>query len=125
MKQHKFLWMLGLMGLAVAVLLLSGCAAGTTGVSAQDSGQNRMESLLIQAGFEIFPESHPECQRVCQKIPPEQFVPHKKDDKTVYTYFSPGSKHLYVGDEAAYQLFINLAVLKGPEPTKPSCGCAE
>ncbi len=124
MKQRKFLWMLGLMGLTIAVLLLSGCATGTTGASARNSGQDRMESLLIRAGFEILPESHPKCQQVCQKIPPEQLVAHKKDDKTVYVYFSPGSKHLYVGDEAAYQRFINLAVLKSPEPAKP-CGCAK
>ena len=33
-----------------------------------------------------------------------------------YGYYSPGSRLLYLGDEAAYQRFINLAVIQNLEP---------
>ena len=50
-------------------------------------------------------------------MPPEQLVPKKKGDKTLYAYFAPGTQR-YVGDEAAYQRFINLAVMQNLEPRR-------
>jgi hypothetical protein len=38
-------------------------------------------------------------------------VPHRKGDKLLYAYVTPDAKRLYAGNEAAYQRFINLAVL--------------
>ena len=52
------------------------------------------------------------------KMPPEQLVPQKKGDKMAYAYFAPGTQRLYVGDEAAYQTFINLAVQQSLEPRR-------
>lgn len=118
MKRQKILGMRWLLGLAAIGLLLGGCAAGTAGGPTQASAPSRMEQMLVQAGFKIFPENSPKCQAVCQKLPPEQLVPEKKGDKMVYAYFAPGTQRLYVGDEAAYQRFINLAVMQNLEPRK-------
>ncbi len=118
MRRQKILWMGWLMGMTALFLLLSGCAAGPAAGPTSTAAPSGMEELLAQAGFTILPESSPKCQEVCKSLPPEQLVPHKKGDKMVYAYFSPGTKRLYVGDEAAYQRFINLAVMQNLEPRK-------
>ena len=118
MRRRKILWTRWLLSMVALSFWLSACAAGTTGGPSQAAAPSSMEELLIQAGFEIFPESSPKCQRVCQTMPPEQLVPEKKGDKMLYAYYAPAAKRLYVGDEAAYQRFINLAVLKSLEPRK-------
>ena len=51
-------------------------------------------------------------------MPPEQLVPEKKGDKMSRAYYAPGTHLLYVGDEAAYQNFINLAVMQNLEPRR-------
>lgn len=112
MKRQKILWMRWLLGLTVLSFLLSGCAAGTSTGTSQAPAPSRMEDLLVQAGFKVFPENSPKCQKICQKLPPGQLVPHKKGDKTIYAYVSPETKRLYGGDEAAYQRFIDLAVMQ-------------
>ena len=93
----------------------------TAGGPTQASAPSRMEQMLVQADFKIFPENSPKCQAVCQKLPPEQLVPEKKGDKMAYAYYAPGTQRLYVGDEAAYQNFINLAVMQNLEP-RQACG---
>jgi hypothetical protein len=118
MKRQKILGMRWLLVMAALGLLLGGCAAGTAGGPTQVAAPSGMEQLLVQAGFKIFPENSPKCQAVCQKLPPEQLVPQKKGDKMAYAYFAPGSQRLYVGDEAAYQNFINLAVMQNLEPRR-------
>ena len=114
MKRQKILGMRWLLGIAALALLLGGCAGGPT----QSSAPSRMEDMLATAGFKIFPENSPRCQAVCQKLPPEQLVPQKKGDQMAYAYYAPGAKLLYVGDEAAYQRFINLAVMQNLEPRR-------
>jgi hypothetical protein len=118
MKRRKILGLKWLMGMVAVSFLLSGCAAGTASGPTQAAALSRMEQMLVQAGFKIFPENSPKCQAVCQKLPPEQLVPHKKGDKLLYAYFASGTKRLYVGDEAAYQRFINLAVMQNLEPRR-------
>ena len=118
MKRQKVIGMRWLLGMLALGLLLGGCAAGSAGGPTQAAAPGRMEQLLVQAGFKILPESSPKCQRVCSKMPPEQLVPEKKGDKMVYAYFAPGTQRLYVGDEAAYQNFINLAVMQNLEPRR-------
>ena len=118
MKRQKMLGMRWLLGMLALGLLLGGCAAGSAGGPTQASAPSGMEQLLVQAGFKIFPQDSPKCQVVCSKLPPEQLVPQKKGDKMAYSYFSPGSQRLYIGDEAAYQNFINLAVVQNLEPRR-------
>jgi len=112
MKRQKILWMVWLMGLAVLAFLLSGCAAGPAASPTQTSGPDRMEGLLVQAGFKLIPESNPRRQAICQKLPAGQICPHQKGDQMLYGYVVPGTQRLYVGDQAAYQRFINLAVMQ-------------
>jgi len=116
MRRRRILWARWLLSMVALSFWLSACAAGTAGGPSQAAAPSSMEELLAQAGFEIFPESSPKCQQVCQKMPPEQLVPEKKGDKMLYAYFAPATQRLYVGDEAAYQRFIDLAVLKSVEP---------
>jgi hypothetical protein len=120
MRRRKILWARWLMSMAVVSFLLSGCAAGPAAGPAtgptQAPATSRMEQMLVQAGFKLFPETSPDCQAVCRKLPSGQLVPHKKGDQMVYAYVSPDAKRLYAGDEAAYQRFINLAVVQNLEP---------
>jgi hypothetical protein len=118
MKRQKILAMRWLLVMAALGLWLGGCAAGTNGGSTQVAAPSSMEQMLVQAGFKIFPENSPKCQAVCRKLPPEQLVPQKKGDQMAYAYYAPGTHRLYVGDEAAYQTFINLAVQQSLEPRK-------
>lgn len=117
MERRKMIGVRWLLGMAAIGLLLGGCAAGSAG-STQASAPSRMEEVLVQADFKVFPANSPKCQAVCQKLAPEQLVPQKKGDKMAYAYFAPGTQRLYVGDEAAYQRFINLAVMQNLEPRR-------
>ncbi len=116
MKRRKMLWARWLLSMVVVSFILSGCAAGTAGGPTQVAAPSGMEEMLVQAGFKILPEDSPRCQKVCRTMPPEQLVPEKKGDKMVYAYYAPGTHRLYVGDEVAYQTFINLAVQQSLEP---------
>lgn len=118
MKRRKVFWARWLLSMIAVSFLLGGCAAGTAGGPTQAAAPSGMEGMLVQAGFKIFPENSPKCQAVCKKMPPEQLVPHKKGDQMAYAYFAPGTQRLYVGDEAAYQRFINLAVMQNLEPRR-------
>jgi hypothetical protein len=118
MKRQKMIGMRWLLVMAAIGLLLGGCATGTAGSPTQVSASSGMEQLLVQAGFKIFPENSPKCQAVCRKMTPEQLVPQKKGDQIAYAYYAPGTQRLYVGDEIAYQTFINMAVQQNLEPRK-------
>jgi hypothetical protein len=91
-----------------AVALLTGVAAG----SAQAAPAGNVELLLLKAGFETVPNEHPLCEGVCKTLTPGQLVPYTKAGKKVYAYLSPETNRLYVGNEAEYQRFINMAVLQ-------------
>lgn len=113
MKRRKVLALRWLMSIVVLSFLLSGCAASTATAPTQASGpENRMESLLAQAGFMVVPQSHPRCQKFCQTLPSGKIVPHRKGSQMIYGYLAPGTNRIYIGDEAAYQRFINLAVMQ-------------
>ena len=104
------------MSMVVVSFLLSGCAAGPAIGPTSAAAPSGMEEMLVQAGFKIFPESSPKCQAVCQKCLPSSWCLKKRETKWLYAYFAPGTQRLYVGDEAAYQRFINLAVMQNLEP---------
>lgn len=118
MKRRKILRARWLMSMVAMSFLLTGCAAGTAGGPTSAAAPSGMEEMLVQAGFKIFPEDSPKCLAVCHKLTPEQLTPEKKGDKTAYAYYAPGAHRLYIGDETAYQNFINLAVMKNLEPRR-------
>ena len=70
MKRQKMLVVRWLLFMAALGFLLGGCAAGTAGGPTQAAAPSRMEQLLVQAGFKIFPEDSPKCKAVCQKCLP-------------------------------------------------------
>ncbi len=115
--------LVGLMGLA---FLLNGCATGaTTAAPTPSPGNVRMEQLLTEAGFISVPESSNLCRRVCSRMTPDTLVPQVREGKKAYGYYSPESQRLYMGDEAAYQNFINLAVQRNLESRYRSLGPTE
>jgi len=115
MKRRKILGLRWLMAMVALSFLLSGCATGTGTGTSQAAAPSNIELLLVKAGFETVANEHPLCAGVCQRLTPGQIVPYKKGNKTVYGYLSPETKRLYVGTEAEYQSFINLAVMQKVE----------
>jgi hypothetical protein len=114
MKRQKILWLGWLMGIVIGSFLLTGCATGPAPAPAP----SRMEDMLVRAGFKAVPESHPKCQQVCGKLPPDQLVPEREGNKLAYAYFAPETRLLYVGDETAYRRFIDLAVIENLGPRR-------
>ncbi len=111
MKRIEFCCLPWLIVLAV-VVLLNGCAAETTSSTplVSDSGNARMERLLTEAGFTAVPQDSALCRKVCSLMPPNRLTPQVNDGQKAYGYFSPESRLLYMGNETAYQNFLNLAV---------------
>jgi PBP1b-binding outer membrane lipoprotein LpoB len=99
--------------LALAVFL-AGCAATTSPSTSVTAPPSSMENLLTQAGFKAFKADTPQKAAFVQKMPDEQLVPHKrkKDGALRYLYADKANKRVYIGDAAAYQNFINLAVVQ-------------
>ncbi|MEJ2673224.1 MAG: hypothetical protein P8168_13690 [Deltaproteobacteria bacterium] len=115
MQRQSINWLAMFIGLFALVVFPIGCTTvGTSGAMAE-SGNTRIERLLIAAGFKSFPESSRLCQKVCPGMPPNKVVLEEMAGKKAYGYYSPESQRLYVGTPAQYQNFINLAVQQNLE----------
>lgn len=112
MKRRKILGLRWLMSMVAMSFILTGCAAGTGTGQPQAVAPTSIELLLVKAGFETVPDEHPLCAGVCRTLTPGQIVPYTKGNKKVYGYLSPETQRMYVGTEAEYQKFINLAVMQ-------------
>jgi len=108
------LWLYGALGILALAVLVGGCAATTTSSTPTAAAPDTMETLLTNAGFKNVPADTPQKQAFLQKLPDKRLVPHKrqKDGALRYVYADKDNKRLYVGDAAAYQNFINQAVLQ-------------
>jgi hypothetical protein len=104
----------GTLTILALAALLAGCAATTSTLTSTASPSSSMEKLLTQAGFKAFQADTPQKAAFVQKMPDEQLVPHKrkKDGALRYLYADKANKRVYIGDAAAYQNFINLAVVQ-------------
>ncbi len=122
MKRQKMLWIRWLMGMAALCLFLTGCAAGTATGQSQAAAPGDVEEMLAGAGFKVIPADNPKRQAILQSVAPRQLVPQKKGQKMVYVYAVPEAQRLYVGDDAAYQRFINQAVLQKIEDRHRTVG---
>jgi hypothetical protein len=115
MRNLKLCLYAALVLLALAVLV-GGCAT-TTSSTPTAAAPDTMESMLTSAGFKTIALDTPQKQAFFQKLPDKKLVPHKrqKDGAQRYVYADQANKRLYVGDPAAYQNFINQAVMKQVE----------
>ncbi len=111
--QKMRLWLIGTLAILALGVFLAGCAATTTS-SATAAAPDSMENILTSAGFKTFPANTPQKQAFLQKLPSKKLVPHKrqKDGALRYVYADQANQRLYVGDAAAYQNFVNQAVMK-------------
>ena len=94
------------LALLVAMAMLGGCAA------IQREEAHSKESLLTAAGFQMRIASTPAQVANLQALTPRQIVPHaKKDGGVAFVYADPtGCNCVYVGDQAAYQRYQQLAI---------------
>jgi len=92
----------------VAVLVVA-LLAGCTAIEKKDARQT--ESILAAAGFQMKPADTPDRVAHLQLLRPLKLVPHDRDGKLVYVYADPKAcKCIWVGDQAAYQRFQQLAL---------------
>jgi protein-disulfide isomerase len=94
----------------LTVATLAGCA------TLQTSQTESTEQLLSAAGFHLKLANTPERQAHLQTLVQGQVVPYERKGKTIYVYADAAKDRLYVGDEAAYQRFQQLAVRKADRP---------
>ncbi len=113
-------WLIRTLTFLALALFLAGCATTTTSSSATGAQPDPVERLLVKAGFKVVPADTPARLAVLEKMPSKNLVPHKRqrDGALRYVYADKDTKSLYVGDAAAYQNFINEAVMQRVEESR-------
>lgn len=97
-------WRFGIV-LAALVVVASGCAA------LRKSEVDSQEQLLSAAGFQMKLADTPQKVEHLQGLTPQKLVPHTRDGKLYYVYADAEfCKCLFVGNEAAYQKYQQLAI---------------
>ena len=92
-----------LSALALAALLLAGCAALQRGET------QRMEALLVAAGFRIESADTAEKLANLKQTPPRKLVSNEREGHVVYTYADPDRcVCLYVGGPQEYSEYQRL-----------------
>jgi hypothetical protein len=93
--------------LAVVIgIFLAGCATGPSGSSAPSQAD-----LLTQAGFKSHPANSPEKLAYIHTLPAKKVVLNQYNDKPLYLVCTdPDSKQCFLGDEAAYDRYKQLAI---------------
>lgn len=91
---------------AVLGLILAGCASAPTSSSTPRS----QDDLLTAAGFTSYAAKTPQSLAYLQTLPPQEIVKHRYDGTNRFLVCTDqNSKACYVGDEAAFQRYQNLA----------------
>lgn len=104
MLRRRSRWHLG-MALAALIPVVGGCAA------LRKSDVDSQEQLLSAAGFQMKLADSPQKIAHLQTLTPQKLVPHTRDGKLFYVYADAEfCKCLYVGDQAAYQKYQQLAI---------------
>jgi hypothetical protein len=86
-------------------IFLSGCAAAPS-----SSPPKSQDDLLSAAGFTSYVAKTPQSLAYLKTLPPQEIVQHRDKSATRYLVCTDqNSKTCYVGDEAAYQRYQNLA----------------
>jgi len=97
------------LGLAVMAALIGiflvGCATAPSGSPAKSQ-----DDLLTAAGFTPHVANTPQSLAYLKTLPPQEIVQHRDKGATRFLVCTDqNSKACYVGDEAAYQRYQNLA----------------
>jgi len=97
------------LGLAVMMVVLgialAGCATAPSGSPAKSQ-----DDLLTAAGFTPHVANTPQSLAYLKTLPPQEIVQHRYKGTNRYLVCTDqNSKACYVGDEAAYQRYQNLA----------------
>jgi hypothetical protein len=99
----------GLVAMTVAVgFLLAGCATSPGGAPGASASQ---ADLLQQAGFKVYTANTPSKLTYLNALPAGQVVANQYQGQSHYLVCTnPGTRQCYVGDEAAYQRYQQLAL---------------
>lgn len=90
---------------AVIGIFLVGCATAPSGSPAKSQ-----DDLLTAAGFTPHVANTPQSLAYLKTLPPQEIVQHRYKGTNRYLVCTDqNSKACYVGDEAAYQRYQNLA----------------
>jgi len=102
----KMTW-LSLTVIAMVIsLVIAGCATGPAATPAKTQ-----PDLLNQAGFKMYTPSSSQHLAYVQTLPAKKVVSNKYQDRVLYLVCTdPDSKQCFLGDEAAYQRYQQLAI---------------
>jgi len=93
-----------MVALLISVALLASCAA------LENQKAMDMERLLAASGFKMKIADTPKKMAALEGLPQRKLVPQKHEEKLYFYYADATScKCLYVGSEASYQKFEDLA----------------
>jgi hypothetical protein len=93
---------------AVLAIALVGCAAASAPSSRSPRSQ---DELLSDAGFRLYAAKSPKVLAYLKTLPPQEIVKHRYQGTNRFLVCTDqNSKTCYVGDEAAFQRYQNLAV---------------
>jgi hypothetical protein len=90
---------------AVLGIALAGCAAAPS-----SQAPRSQDDLLTAAGFTSYMAKTPQSLAYLKTLPPQEIVKHRYEGTNRFLVCTDqNSKACYVGDEAAYQRYQNLA----------------
>ena len=103
--KRRAAWLgLALMAAVIGIFLV-GCATAPSGSPAKSQ-----DDLLTAAGFTPHVANTPQSLAYLKTLPPQEIVQHRYKGTNRYLVCTDqNSKACYVGDEAAYQRYQNLA----------------
>jgi hypothetical protein len=104
--KEKTAWLGVAVMITVLGIALAGCATGPS----SSPGQSQAD-LLRAAGFKLLTADTPQRQAYMETLPNKKMVCNRYQGQTCYLICTdPGSKQCYVGDQAAYQRYQQMAI---------------
>jgi hypothetical protein len=106
--KDKAAWLGVAVMIAVIGLALAGCA---TGPYSSPTASKSQADLLREAGFKLHTPDTAQKQAYMETLPTQKMVCNRYQGQTCYLICTdPGSKQCYVGDQAAYQRYQQMAI---------------
>jgi hypothetical protein len=105
MTRYRAPWIGYVLLAAVLGIVLAGCAAAPV-----SSSPKSQDDLLTAAGFTSYMAKTPQSLAYLNTLPPQEIVKHRYQGTNRFLVCTDqNSKACYVGDEAAFQRYQNLA----------------